>query len=288
MSDMRRMMMMFTRPVDSGEGGEVPTPTILPASGSISSSQTISISVSGIAISAEYSTDNVSWVTYTTPFTLSGNTTVYARAIDGDGNYSSVVSNSYTVINYDSRVEYLQGTGNTTWINTNFIPTQNDLRIIIDAENTVNGDFILYSIQGTNPSLNIDWYNRTRMYFRYRDYNTYFTTTQGRHIIENGANGMKIDGNVLATPSFSASYTFVGNTKKIVIPGVANAAEPTYVTYAFTGKIYEFWIYYGDELKLHFIPVRKNGVGYMYDTVSGELFGNSGSGTFTYGNDVTT
>ena len=37
-----------------------------------------------------------------------------------------------------------------------------------------------------------------------------------------------------------------------------------------------------------FISVRKNGVGYLYDKVSGRLFGNSGSGTFTYGNDVTT
>ena len=36
------------------------------------------------------------------------------------------------------------------------------------------------------------------------------------------------------------------------------------------------------------IPVRKNGVGYMYDKVSGTLFGNAGSGAFTYGNDVTT
>ena len=36
-----------------------------------------------------------------------------------------------------------------------------------------------------------------------------------------------------------------------------------------------------------FIPVRKNGIGYLYDKVSGELFGNaSGSGAFTYGSDV--
>ena len=38
-----------------------------------------------------------------------------------------------------------------------------------------------------------------------------------------------------------------------------------------------------------FIPVRKNEVGYLYDTVSGTLFGNANStGAFTYGNDVTT
>lgn len=35
-----------------------------------------------------------------------------------------------------------------------------------------------------------------------------------------------------------------------------------------------------------YIPVRKNGVGYLYDKVSGRLFGNAGSDSFTYGNDV--
>ena len=35
-----------------------------------------------------------------------------------------------------------------------------------------------------------------------------------------------------------------------------------------------------------YVPVRKNGVGYLYDKVSGELFGNAASsGAFTYGND---
>ena len=36
------------------------------------------------------------------------------------------------------------------------------------------------------------------------------------------------------------------------------------------------------------IPVRKNGVGYMYDRVSGQLFGNSGTGEFIIGPDKTT
>jgi hypothetical protein len=42
-------------------------------------------------------------------------------------------------------------------------------------------------------------------------------------------------------------------------------------------------------ITLDWIPVRKNGVGYMYDKISGELHGNdAGSGAFTYGNDVNT
>lgn len=189
------------------------------------------------------------------------------------------------VVTYDARIEYLQGAGNTTWINTNFIPTQNDLRVIVDAENTVNGDFFIWGINGTNPRLNNDWYNKTRLYFRYRNYNTYSRTSAGRHTFETGPS-MKIDGVVKATPTFSDTYTFVGNTKKIALFGSPNAAEPTAVTYGFTGKIYEFWIYYGDVLQMHLIPVRVGTVGYMYDTVGNALLGNSGTGNFTLGADV--
>lgn len=45
-------------------------------------------------------------------------------------------------------------------------------------------------------------------------------------------------------------------------------------------------VYVGGTLTLDLIPVRKNGIGYMYDKVSGKLFGNSGSGNFILGDDV--
>ena len=35
-----------------------------------------------------------------------------------------------------------------------------------------------------------------------------------------------------------------------------------------------------------YIPVRKGTVGYLYDRVSGKLFGNAGTGAFAYGNDL--
>jgi hypothetical protein len=51
-------------------------------------------------------------------------------------------------------------------------------------------------------------------------------------------------------------------------------------------KIASYQLYFDNVLVRDYIPVRKNGVGYLYDKVSGQLFGNSGTGTFTYGNDV--
>lgn len=44
----------------------------------------------------------------------------------------------------------------------------------------------------------------------------------------------------------------------------------------------------GNQLVRDFIPVRKRGIGYFYDKVSGTLFGNAGTGNFSYGNDITT
>ena len=51
-------------------------------------------------------------------------------------------------------------------------------------------------------------------------------------------------------------------------------------------KLYIEKIYVNDVLERDFIPVRKNGVGYMYDRVTDTLFGNDGTGDFVFGNDV--
>lgn len=50
---------------------------------------------------------------------------------------------------------------------------------------------------------------------------------------------------------------------------------------------YSAKIYSGSTLVRDFIPVRKNGVGYLWDKVTEQLFGNANdSGAFSYGSDV--
>ena len=51
-------------------------------------------------------------------------------------------------------------------------------------------------------------------------------------------------------------------------------------------KIYYFKIYDNGVLVRDFIPVRVGTTGYMYDSVSGRLFGNDGTGDFIVGADV--
>lgn len=51
-------------------------------------------------------------------------------------------------------------------------------------------------------------------------------------------------------------------------------------------RVYGFVAYSGDSIALDLIPVRKDGLGFMYDRVSGQLFGNEGTGAFVLGPDV--
>lgn len=51
-------------------------------------------------------------------------------------------------------------------------------------------------------------------------------------------------------------------------------------------KCWDFKAYIDDDLVLDLIPVRVGNVGYMYDRVSGKLFGNVGTGSFILGPDV--
>lgn len=52
------------------------------------------------------------------------------------------------------------------------------------------------------------------------------------------------------------------------------------------GRISRVEVTQGSDVILDLIPVRKDGIGYMYDRVSGQLFGNVGTGDFVVGPDV--
>ena len=53
-----------------------------------------------------------------------------------------------------------------------------------------------------------------------------------------------------------------------------------------SGNLYACKIWKNNAVARNFIPVRKDGIGYLYDKESGKLFGNSGTGNFVIGPDV--
>lgn len=267
---------MFTRPVESS----ITAPTISPNAGAILPSQTISISFSGDAIGAEYSFDGETWVTYTEPFTLSDDATVYAKATDGEGNYSSVVSNVYTLLPYDARVEYLQSSG-TQYIDLDYTSTANSIISVDVLVNTVTtqGRFI-----GNSSGYFEAYINGSKKYSFASGGNTAVssitvnTTTRRVVSINNVTKKGYIDNTAVTITQNGTSYY---NSSFVF-------ARPSSSSTYISGNLYSVVIMEGETTIRNMIPVRKDGVGYMYDTISGELFGNSGTGSFTYGNDVTT
>lgn len=88
---------------------------------------------------------------------------------------------------------------------------------------------------------------------------------------------VKYDGDVIvSSTTTSQSFTTKGDARLF--------------NWGTTGPLIRFYTFQwkrDGNFLFNLIPVRNNGVGYMYDKVSGQLFGNANSsGTFTYGNDV--
>ena len=52
------------------------------------------------------------------------------------------------------------------------------------------------------------------------------------------------------------------------------------------GNLYYLKIWEADTLVRDYIPVKKNNIGYLFDKVSGQLFGNAGGGSFVCGPDL--
>ena len=73
-----------------------------------------------------------------------------------------------------------------------------------------------------------------------------------------------------------------GATKPIYLFAYDNKGTPGNTGNA---RIYSAQFTKGDAVVMDLVPVRKDGVGYMYDKVSGQLLGNSGTGDFVIGPD---
>ncbi len=164
---------------------------------------------------------------------------------------------------YDAQVEYLQGDG-SAYIDTN-----------IAVKDATRVEILFYSPTGSSKTV-----------FG----NTTTSTSSGYPA------SVWVEGGGVKYYAVGQSAVKLGDLNTDV------SADFTIPTNAVTSSIYMFKannylghngfkcyrckLYNGSELIRDFIPVRKDNVGYMYDNVSGRLFGNVGTGSFTYGNDV--
>lgn len=181
------------------------------------------------------------------------------------------------------KVEYLQCNG-MQYIDTLIVPKDTP-RAVVVWEPTANFDGDIFGFaNNTQPSFIGDVTQRDGgLYIGY--YRYYSTSSIGYvtvltvpwysiHTSDWGIE-QKQDGIVYKTMN---RQSFAANTQSIrLFKGRNNRT---------TIKMYSAKIYDGDTLKGDFVPVRIGQVGYMYDKVSGQLFGNAGTGNFILGNDI--
>ena len=181
---------------------------------------------------------------------------------------------------YDAEVEYLKSTG-TQWIDTGVIITSAmNAHLRFSFSRKVSGDS--YAFGSRNGStwglgsfaggslMRTRWGGSSSKDLSYGLGDIFqLNSVNGTTTITNETKGAS--KNITSSGSFVefATYIFAENNG-----GTANVSHGV--------RFYQFKV----DGYCDFIPVRKGTVGYLYDRVSGKLFGNAGTGAFLIGPDV--
>ena len=224
-----------------------------------------------------------------------GGTAIGKAYLGDDLVYDSSGGGITPVLPYDAEIEFLQSSG-TQYINTSISPstsfeceikaefTQNQagfdtllgsytstseygVALAIRATYEANAGYIQFGANGSGTSLIVSSIQTLGLH-------TYKTS------LKNSTLKVDVDGTVNSrtwgtgqSPSSLPMYMFARNKGGGTIGNYSKA------------KVYYCKIWNGGNLVFDAIPVRVGSTGYMYDRVSGQLFGNLGSGSFTLGND---
>ena len=194
---------------------------------------------------------------------------------------------------YDAEVEYLESTG-AQWIDTELVPLIGDNYYCVFSKVSLQGTGYV-SVFGGNNSWSAEYtgiglYGRTAN----SEFYPYYFNNGGASIltIELGRNYsfamLYSNKTVSVMMDGSEKFSFQMNWKQEDAASVYLFARNLGGTVAYqsgTFRICSFSVERDGKTELDLIPVRKDGVGYMYDRVSGKLFGNIGTGSFVIGPD---
>ena len=186
---------------------------------------------------------------------------------------------------YDAEVEYIETSG-TQRINTGVLlsgitgKAGSHIVLSLDLTNTTRGTYQVNG-WGNNPQLGI----RAGTTAYWQNYATGNQAVQPNvnYVVTLDLSGVK---GVLKVDGYN-DLTAGGNTSSVTRPFVIGAMVAANGTYQnpIWEKIRFCKIYDADTLVFDAIPVRVNTTGYLYDKVSGVLFGNEGTGDFIVGPD---
>lgn len=192
---------------------------------------------------------------------------------------------------YDAEVEYLESTG-TQCVDTGvIIPPNVDFEftgsIVSDIANgCVFGETIKMGWAVDNPGYALVTTSSGKIYLRYGNStntmigltNIGLSNTFTASLVGNtfNVNGLLV-GTVNRISSFDRPVSSMGIFRRNFLESVVkNFFSAVRINNLKFGTLFDF------------IPVRVGDVGYLYDRVSGQLFGNQGTGDFVIGPDKTT
>ena len=189
---------------------------------------------------------------------------------------------------YDAEVEYLESTG-TQIIDLGFKGSNNtsfDIQMYRPSNSTTI-DFGAESGWGKKTLIFVT--GNGYLYWMYgASVGSTYVRTSADYV---GVLRFQGTGNTLVASNLSTnkkySKTSTGTTPFTTDYNLCLFGENSNGNYSPTGsgvRVYYAKVDDGDN-HVDLVAVRKNGVGYMYDRVSGTLFGNSGTGAFTIGPD---
>lgn len=186
---------------------------------------------------------------------------------------------------YDAEVEYIETDG-SAYINTGIKASSNVKFNLLFYAMTNSATYALFGgrIGNNNNQLGIVVNNNATISWRYGNTgNDPQSFSSGYWSFKNLSSSNSLISNGYTTSTTAATfstnidcYLFTLNNNNEDFWGIISG------TRSYGGKIYE-----NDVLVRDYIPVRRNGIGYLYDRVTKTLFGNANSvGSFIVGNDV--
>ena len=199
---------------------------------------------------------------------------------------------------YDAEIEYLESSG-TQWVDTGVIPDTAGT-IVMDAQLMSTRSYqtfwsarevYRYGVRNTVTLIaNPNGVGSNTLRFDYsaagKSNTVSFTGLSERHEYKQVSNKLYIDGNLKYTAS---SNSFVVGSNVYLLMSISPNSGDTYGKPILMSDMRVFSVQIinaNGVLVRNFIPVRVGSVGYLYDKVSEQLFGNAGTGEFVRGGDI--
>jgi hypothetical protein len=192
---------------------------------------------------------------------------------------------------YDAEIEYLESTG-TQYIKTDIIPTIGyTYKMKFRSTGVVEYGY-LFGVNWENDAGEIRFFGlrrlQTQASFQSLDFVIgtvpYEEDIDYDIIINGGDNGILNEFKLSDGRVFTYNRKIsVSSTLPLNLLAVNNFGNAVFLN---KGRLYSFSVESNGETILDLIPVRVGDVGYMYDRVSGQLFGNAGTGAFVLGPDL--